>query len=137
MTPIDTNVIIRFLTGDRPADHSPRAYEVFRQLAAGTTAVLLTEAVLVETEQVLTSAKLYKLPRDEVRRHLSNVIGLKGVRLAHKRRYLRALELYVEIPRLDFVDAILAAYAEELSPPAVLSFDQDFDRVPGISRIEP
>jgi len=137
MSLIDTNVIIRYLTNDQLDDHSPRAYELFRRLAADETAATLTEAILVETEQVLTSRALYQLPRAEVRRHLANNIRFRGIRLAGKRRYLHALDLYVERPRLDFVDAILAAYAEELSPPTVVSFDRDFDTVPSVRRIEP
>ena len=137
MSPIDTNVIIRYLTNDRPDDHSPRAYDLSRRLAADETAATLTEAVLVEAEQVLTSPALYKLPRADVRRHLANIIGFRGVKMAGKRRYLRALDLHVGRPRLDFVDAILAAYAEELSPPTVLSFDREFDTVPSVRRVEP
>ena len=134
--PLDTNIIIRHLAGDHD-DHSPRARRAFQELHAGTRTATLTEAVLVESVQVMSSKVLYNFPRSEIRRHLSTIVRLKGVRLPRKRRYLRALELYEAHPRLSFVDALLAAYAEESPPAMVLSFDQAFDNVPGLTRQEP
>ena len=136
MAPLDTNVIIRFLTNDDPV-LSPRAYALFAQLDAGAAAASLTEAVLVETVQVLSSKNLYNQPRAEIARHLGNIIRFQGVKLPRKRRYLRALELYVAQPGLSFVDALLAVYAEESPPPTIISFDEGFDRLPGITRLAP
>jgi predicted nucleic acid-binding protein len=134
--PLDTNVIVRYLTNDNP-DHSPRAYELFRELAAGESTARLTEAVLVEAVQVLSSKQLYNQPRATIRHHLRNIISFKGVILRNKRRYLRALDLYVATPALSFVDALLAVYAQDHQPPTVISFDAGFDRVPGLTRQEP
>jgi predicted nucleic acid-binding protein len=134
--PLDTNIIIRHLSGDHP-DHSPRARALFQELYAGVRSVTLTEAVVVETVQVLSSKTLYNLPRPDIQRFLSTIIRLRGVKLPRKRRYLRALELYGATPRLSFVDALLVAYAEEDPPATVISFDQGFDRVPDVTRLEP
>jgi predicted nucleic acid-binding protein len=134
--PIDTNVIIRHLAGDH-ADHSPRARALMQRLHDGTDTATLTEAVLVETAQVLSSKALYNLPRPDIRRHLSAIIRFRGIRLPRKRRYLRALELYEGTPALSFVDALLAVYAEASPPPTVISFDEGFDRVPGLTRKAP
>lgn len=136
MAPLDTNVIIRFLTNDDPA-LSPRAHTLFSQLETGAAAASLTEAVLVESVQVLSSKNLYNQPRPTIARHLSNIIRLPGVKLLRKRRYLRALELYVAWPALSFVDVLLAVYAEESPPPTVISFDEGFDRCPGLTRLAP
>ena len=136
MTPIDTNVIVRFLTNDDPV-LSPRAYAFFQKLETGSATASLTEAVLVETVQVLSSKNLYHQPRADIARHLGNIIRLHGIKLPRKRRYLRALELYVTHPSLSFVDALLAVYAEESPSPTVISFDEGFDRLPGITRAAP
>jgi predicted nucleic acid-binding protein len=48
----------------------------------------------------------------------------------------RALDIY-ERYRLDFADAVAAAHVELEGLPHVISFDGDFDRVPGITRLEP
>jgi predicted nucleic acid-binding protein len=136
--PLDTNVIIRYLT-EAPAgsDLAARAYAYLQELESGSASARLTEGVLVEAVQVLSSRNLYNRPRDEIERRLVAIINLHGVQLPNKRRYVRALGLYVAMPALDFVDALLVAYAESETAPAVVSFDEDFDRVPGITRFAP
>jgi len=131
--PLDTNVIIRYLTADNTV-LSPRARALMRALESGARSVRLTEAVLVESEQVLSSKNLYNTPREEIRRYLRRILSFKGVRLPNKRRYLRALDLYVATPALSFVDALLAIYAQEDADATVISFDAGFDRVPNLTR---
>jgi len=133
--PIDTNLIIRYLTRDHP-DHSQRALRLFQQLALGTEQAILTEGVLVEAAQVLSSTTLYALPRNTIRERLAAIIRSPGIVLRPKRRYLRALDLYAST-RLDFVDALLIAQAERSSARAVVSFDRDLGKVPGVTRKEP
>jgi predicted nucleic acid-binding protein len=134
--PLDTNIIIRHVTAD-DAELSRRARAFLEQVETGAEEVLLTEGVLVEAVQVLSSRALYHLPRAEIARDLGIIIRLRGVRLPQKGRYLRALELYASTPALDFVDALLVAYAERERPAAVVSFDRDFDTVPGVTRRAP
>jgi len=134
--PLDTNVIIRDLTQDEP-QLSQRAHAFLKRVEAGTETVLLTEGVLVEAVQVLSSRVLYNRPRPEIRQRLAAIVNLRGVRLSNKRLYLRALDLYATSPALDFVDALLVVFAEREHPPTVVSFDQDFDHVPSIRRQEP
>jgi predicted nucleic acid-binding protein len=136
--PLDTNIIIRYLVDD-PAvsDLAAGAFAFLQRLETSDETARLTEGVLVEAVQVLSSRNLYNQPRPEIQRRLAAIIGLRGVELPNKRLYLRALNLYAATPSLDFVDALLVAYAEREPIPAVVSFDTDFDRVPGIARIAP
>lgn len=136
MPPLDTNIIIRHVTQD-DAQLARRAHAFLQQVEAGVEDVLLTEGVLVEAVQVLGSRALYHLPRAEIARDLAVIIRLRGVRMTQKGRYLRALALYASTPALDFVDALLVAYAEQESPATVVSFDADFDKVPGVTRRAP
>lgn len=136
MPVLDTNIIIRHLTGDHP-DQSPRARHLFEQLAVGARSVTLREAVLVEPVQVLSSKALYNVPRDKIRDDLSELIRMPGIKLRTKRVYLRALELYSRQTSLSFVDALLVIVAEHEGDDTVLTFDQGFDRVPNLRREEP
>jgi predicted nucleic acid-binding protein len=133
---LDTNIIIRYVTQDNP-DQASRAYHLLQQLDAGTRTLMTTEGVLIEVVQVLSSRVLYNLPRDEIKTHLSAIIPLRGLKLQHKRTYLRALDLYVLFPHLDFVDALNVAHMERTKISSIVTFDRDFDRVPGITRQEP
>lgn len=134
--PLDTNIIIREVTQDDPR-LSARVHAYLQEVAGGRKAALLTEGVLVEAVQVLSSRVLYHLPRAEIAHALAVIIRLRGVRMTNKGRYLRALDLYAAMPALDFVDALLVAYAERQTPATIVSFDEDFDRVPGITREAP
>lgn len=56
--------------------------------------------------------------------------------LEHKSRAIVALTIF-RTYKLDFGDAYTAAAALEDDDPEVLSYDRDFDRIPGLRRGEP
>lgn len=132
---LDTNIIIRYLVQDNP-DHSQRAYALLQEVEQGNLIVTTSEAVITEAVYVLSSKVLYNLPRSQIQTYLAPVITLRGLRLPHKKTYLRALDLYAST-NLDFVDALNVAHMERTHLTTILSFDQDFDRIPGITRREP
>jgi uncharacterized protein len=133
---LDTNIILRYLTND-DLDQSVRAKQFIDQMAAGTLVATTSETIIGEVVFVLSSRRLYNLPRDEIRKHLSNILSLKGLLLPYKRMYLRALDLYVSIPKLDFADALSVAFMERRKLTKIISFDSDFDEIMGVTRIEP
>src|SRR5258706_3517244 len=109
---LDTNPIIRFLTQDNP-DQAARARTLFEQAARGEITLYVSESVVVEAVNVLASRVTYQLPRHEVARHLGNILSLAGFKIPAKQTYLRALDLWVNTPRVrDFVDALSVAHAE-------------------------
>jgi predicted nucleic acid-binding protein len=126
---LDTNVIIRHLTGDPPA---PAARAT--AFLAGADELLLTDVVVAETVYVLES--FYEVARREVARLLRAVIGFPAMRVRGHDLLLRALEVY-EDHRLDFAEAYLVAAAEVAGVPQVASFDRVLDRVPSVHRLEP
>jgi predicted nucleic acid-binding protein len=132
---LDSNVIIRAVTNDHP-DHSPRAQAYLTRLAQPVEqATTLTEAVLVETALVLSSPRLYNLPRAQIAQLLTDVVSLPGLVLPDRDVYLEALAIY-ERSSVDFVDALNAAHSFSTSG-VVVSFDKDYGKIPGARRIEP
>jgi predicted nucleic acid-binding protein len=133
---LDTNPIIRYLTQDNP-DQSARARALFEQAGRGEITLYVSESVVVEAVNVLSSRVTYQLPRQEVARHLGNILALAGFKIPAKQTYLRALDLWVSTPQVrDFVDALSVAHAERLKIPTIASFDTDFDRFPTIKRLQ-
>ncbi|MDO8672857.1 MAG: PIN domain-containing protein [Dehalococcoidia bacterium] len=132
---IDTNVFIRYLTDDHP-DHSALSLKFLQEIEAGNRTAAICEAVLVEIVQVLSSKALYGYPRQAIRESVSDLIGLRGLRLPHKRTYLRALDLYAST-NVDFVDAICVSHMERSAIATIVSFDREFDHFQGITRREP
>jgi predicted nucleic acid-binding protein len=113
------------------------AEALFQQLQRGEEQVRVLESVVAETIFVLTSRNLYNVARSEVRDRLAFALTLTGVEMENKARALQALELYAEQRRLSFVDALIAVAAMEERPSEVYSFDEGFDRIDGVTRVEP
>ncbi|MCL4488795.1 MAG: type II toxin-antitoxin system VapC family toxin [Chloroflexi bacterium] len=132
---VDTNVFLRHLTGDDPKK-ARACFELFQRAQRKEVTLTTSEAVIAEIVYVLSSKQVYALTREEIRARLYPLLSLPGLRLTHRKAYLRALDLYVSYP-LDFEDAILAAQMERQKVREVYSYDREFDRVPSIERLEP
>jgi predicted nucleic acid-binding protein len=133
---IDANVFLRFLTRDdeRKAE---ACFRLFQRLQAGREEATTSEAIVAEVVYVLSSRAVYALPAGEISARLRPLLSMRGLKLPHKRNYLRALDVYATFPFLDFEDALAVAQMERLKIDIILTYDRDFDRVPAISREEP
>jgi predicted nucleic acid-binding protein len=87
-------------------------------------------------KHVLTSPRQYGLSVIDVAQCLDPIIAMRGLKLPGKRTFRRALSLLIAQLSLGFEDALIAAKLQ-LSKMRLLSYDPDFERVPGITRAEP
>jgi predicted nucleic acid-binding protein len=125
---VDTNVLVRHLTGDPPRQaHRATAF------LAGQNELILTDLVLAELVYVLES--YYERPRDEVANAARALVELPAVD-CDQELLLRTIELY-ETHRLDFADAYLCAAADVSGIGTVASFDRGIDKVASVRRLEP
>jgi predicted nucleic-acid-binding protein len=109
---VDTNVIVRFLTGDDPAQ-TARA----RKLVEGGD-IFVATSVLLETEWVLRSG--YDFESDRIARALRDFAGLPGVTLEDAQLAARALDWMEQ--GVDFADALHLGRAQGCN--AFMSFDR-------------
>jgi predicted nucleic acid-binding protein len=126
---VDTNVLVRHLTGD-PPEQAARA----TAFLAAADELLLADLVVAELVYVLES--FYEQPRERVAELARAVIGFPAVRVVDEPVLLRALEVY-ELDRLDFAEAYLAACAEATGVGRVASFARSLDRLSSVERVEP
>ncbi|MGH2935780.1 MAG: PIN domain-containing protein [Gaiellaceae bacterium] len=126
---LDTNVLIRHLTGDPPAQ-ARRATAFLRR----ADELLLPDLIVAEVVYVLES--FYEVERERVAELVRAVIGFPAIAVADEPLLLRALEVY-EVERPDFAEAYLVASAEASGVETIASFDREIDRVPTIRRLEP
>ncbi len=126
---VDTNVLIRHLTGD-PPDHAARARTLLREARR----LFLTDLILAEVAYVLES--FYETARPQVAQSCRSIIAFPAIATVDPERLLRTIEVY-EIHRIDFQDAYLVACAESSGVGVVASFDRDFDKVATIRRHSP
>jgi predicted nucleic-acid-binding protein len=126
---VDTNILIRHLTGDPPAQ-AARA----TRFLADADELLLVDLIVAEVVYVLES--YYEVERPRVADMVRAIIGFEPIRVVDEDLVLRAIEVY-ELDRLDFAEAYLVASAERSGVGAVASFDRSIDRVRSVERIEP
>jgi predicted nucleic acid-binding protein len=126
---VDTNILVRHLTGD-PPDQAARASAYL----ASEPELLLTDLVAAETVYVLES--FYKAPRDEVAEAMRSFVAFRSMVCVDPALLLRAIEIY-ETARIDFAEAYLVACAESTGIGRVASFDRSVDRVGTVERVEP
>jgi predicted nucleic acid-binding protein len=126
---VDTNVLVRHLTGDPPAQATAAtAYLRYEQ------DLFLPDLIVAETVNVLES--FYEAPRAQVADILRSLLALRSVVVIDRDVLLRSVEVY-ESHRLDFAAAYLVACAESTGVGRVASFDRAIDRVPTVERIDP
>jgi predicted nucleic-acid-binding protein len=126
---VDTNILIRHLTGDPP------------EMAARATAALLEEERLLLTDLVFAECvyvleSFYKVKRVRVSELMRAAIALPSIETVDPSALRRSLEVY-EVDRLDFAEAYLVAQAEVTGVREVLSFDRSIDKVQSVSRRKP
>lgn len=129
---LDTNILVRHVTRDVP-EQADRATAYLLAIERGERRVHFTETVVFETVYVLSVH--YGIPRSAIRDAILPILDLSGMLLPGKRRFHDIFALYVE-RNVPFADAYHAVTARHMDLP-VLSFDRDFDRIPGIERVEP
>ncbi|MGH3970996.1 MAG: PIN domain-containing protein [Mycobacterium sp.] len=126
---VDTNVLVRHLTGD-PPEMAARATSYL-----GTEqALLLTDLIVAETVYVLES--FYEVPCDQIAQTIRSLVAFDSIVCVDPALLLRAVEVY-ETDRIDFAEAYLVVCAESTGVGRIASFDHSIDRVNTIQRIEP
>jgi predicted nucleic acid-binding protein len=126
---IDTNVLVRHLTGD-PPEMAARATAYLRTARE----LLLTDLVAAETVYVLES--FYQAPRGQIAEAVRSLVAFNSIVCVDPALLLRAIEVY-ETDRIDFAEAYLVACAESTGVSKIASFDRSIDRINTVERIEP
>lgn len=130
---VDTNLIIRFLTGE-PEEQASRVKDLFGANESGELVLKVVPLVVAEVVFVL-SGKVYGYERDEVASALIPFLQSPSLDVEKRDVVLLALELYRD-HSIDYVDACLAAEAR-LADHAIASFDADFKKIPKLTLKRP
>jgi predicted nucleic-acid-binding protein len=126
---VDTNILVRHLTGD-PPEMAARA----SAFLASADELYLADLIAAETVYVLEA--YYEVPRNKIASALRSLIAFDAIVVVDAALLLRAIEVY-EVDRLDFAEAYLVACAESTGVGSVASFDKSIDKMKTVERIEP
>jgi predicted nucleic acid-binding protein len=132
---LDTNIFLRHFLNDDPVQ-SPACFALIKSIEDRTLTAWTSELVVAELVFVLSNKRAYNLDRPAIRDLLLPILLLPNLRLRPKQLYQRAFDLYVNLP-IDYIDCYHAALMEQRKETALYSFDEDFDRLPGITRRAP
>lgn len=130
---LDTNILIRYLTGDDPKK-ADRAEKLLLSARSGRTTLFLTHMALAEAIWVLSSE--YHLTKTEIADGLRRVLNTHNIQCDEAPLILATLALF-ESKSISFVDAYHATFLPAKGITEIYSYDTDFDQVPGITRREP
>lgn len=130
---VDTNVFLRHLRDDHP-DFSPRATAYLARVERGELKIRISDTVVFET--VYTLERFYKVPKHDIRSALLPLIALPGIVLPGKRWLDNVFSYYVDY-NIPFADAYHAVQVERFQLAQIVSFDRDYDKIPGMQRVEP
>ena len=131
----DANVFLRFLRNDHPG-HSPAAKRLIEEAAASTVILRVPEIVVADIFYTLT-APMMKIPRAAAARQLSALLQQPGIDVENRSRVLDILGL-CETKNIDYGDAALINFAQStVQPLPIVSYDQDFGKVPEITSFSP
>lgn len=132
---VDTDVIIRLITGD-DLRKQQAAHAMFNRVRDGHLEVSAPVTMIADAVYVLQSARLYGVARPAIANILSVLVRLPSFHVQDRDAVLDALSIYGS-SSLDFGDAYLVASMNRDGSNILYSYDQDFDSVPGVTRREP
>jgi predicted nucleic acid-binding protein len=134
---LDTNILLRFLARPVTPDdqiRAERARDLLLRVERGEEQVVTSPLVIFET--IFTLHRSYRVSREVIRDRVTEILSLRGMQLARKRLYVEALEFFAAT-NVSFADAYNAIAMQSQGLSEIYSWDSDFDRLPGIVRVEP
>jgi predicted nucleic-acid-binding protein len=87
-------------------------------------------------EVVFTLERTYKTGKDTIRDLVVELMRIRGLALDDSSLVREALDIYVG-RNVSYTDAVTAVEMKRNGILQVISFDHDFDRIPGVTREEP
>ena len=127
MLGLDTNVLIRFLVADDPAQFG-RAQKLIRRESNNGEPVFISLLVLLETEWVLRSR--YSLDKSEVSAALAGLLESNELRVEDESSVEEALHLWND-SSAEFADCLIGARHRALGCHATATFDTKASRLEG------
>jgi uncharacterized protein len=132
---VDTNVFIRFLSGD-DAEKAFRCKVLFEKALSGHVKLFTSELVIAELVWVMQSPKTYNQRPEKIRELLLPLLTMKNLNFPNKELYPDILELFASCT-VDYIDAYNAVTMQRKGISDIYSYDSHFDRIDNINRFEP
>jgi predicted nucleic-acid-binding protein len=131
---VDTNLFLRYLTNDVPAQ-ADMVERLLQRAAAGEMALVTNTLVIAEI--VWTLESFYKLSRDRIKLMVLAILNTPGLDVDQTDLILTSVTHYAD-KNVDFIDAFSAAWAAAEGITVVYTFNRKhFNRLKVIETREP
>jgi predicted nucleic-acid-binding protein len=131
---VDTNLFLRYLTNDIPAQ-ADAVEKVLRRSATGEFSLITNTLVIAEI--IWTLESFYKLDRVRIKEMVLSILNTPGLEVAESNLILTAIFDYTD-KNVDFIDAFNAAWAMDQGIIKVYTFDRKhFNRLGSITSYVP
>ncbi len=118
MKSLDTNIVLRLLLGDVPAQSS----QIEQLIAQSGQEFAVADYVFAEVVWIL-QGPAHAQSRDAIAANIETLVGLPQIN-CNRAMLQKAVPLYVAHPTLSFVDVCLAVYAELNNDLPLLTYDK-------------
>ena len=126
----DTNLFLRYLTNDVPAQ-ADAVEQLLHRASAGDIILVINSLVMAEI--VWTLESYYGLARDNIKDKVLAILNTPGLEMAERDLLLQATFWYAD-KNIDFIDALNAAWLMSQGLTTTYTFDRKhFSRIEGIS----
>ncbi|MGD2091947.1 MAG: PIN domain-containing protein [Candidatus Aminicenantes bacterium] len=130
---IDTNILLRYLTGDDPEKYE-KCRDLFKRALEKKIFLLTSDMVIAEL--IWTLGSFYKVPKEEIIEKITIIINTPNLKIPNKKLISDILVLFSQ-KNIDYIDAYNAVFMKHNSCAQIFSYDKDFDRIEDIKRMEP
>ena len=131
---IDANIILRALLNDIP-EQARRVEGMLKRAAAGELAICVPEPVISDVVYVLSGMKVPKIDIADAVRSWLNLPNVTSLGIDSDVIHT-SLDLFLE-KNIKWSDALIAARMLEWGYSEICTFDHHFNRIPGITKVEP
>ena len=119
MTYVDTNVLVRLITGDNIVLRNQAVHMIE---SSAKNSIIVHATVLAELGFVLEFHE-YKMQRKDICSAMRSVFELSSVKMDNN--LLKIITIYEANPKLDFTDALLLAESNG----SLMTFDKDLQKL--------
>jgi predicted nucleic-acid-binding protein len=131
---VDTNLFLRFLTNDVPAQAD--AVEKLLRQAEQNKLHLVTNSIVI-AEIVWTLESYYESEREDIQNKVLAILNTSGLQIPESELILKAIIWYAE-KNVDFIDAYNAAWMDQEGIKTIYTFDQKhFGRFDDVEVMKP
>jgi len=131
---VDANILIDYKDTSPDTRHERAENIVYAIDRGDLPTVRVTNYVLLETLNWIHERQRHDIAVD-LKARLANSAGFELVHCAQK-DFHRAMELFEDYESLSFGDATIVAYMKRTGIEYLYSFDDDFDGIEGITRLD-